>query len=83
MSFVVAMVRTEAAKRSLAELEAPFPLRFVDTCVELARLGTESGVLGVVVDVRDVQGKSPERRSRLRGGFTRDYPFCCGRNGTT
>lgn len=59
MSFVVAMVRTEAAKRALTELQAPFPLRFVDTCVDLARLGTESGVLGVVVDVWDAQGKAP------------------------
>jgi len=59
VSFVVAMVRTEAAKRALTELQAPFPLRFVDTCVDLARLGTESGLLGVVVDVWDAQGKAP------------------------
>jgi AraC-like DNA-binding protein len=59
MSFVVAMVRTESARRALTGLEAPFPLRFVDSCVDLARLGTESGVLGIIVDIRDAQGRSP------------------------
>lgn len=59
VSFVVAMVRNDAGKRTLMELEVPFALRFADTCADLARLGTESGVLGMVVDVRDAQGRSP------------------------